>query len=172
MKTNHWGKNEMPENQEPRTKNPLYNYRNLILWKKAQNLTLAIIRELATMPQDRFVEIVSDQIMRSSCSMGANIAEGHGRFSPGAHANYLSIAKASACETDNFLDLLRRSGHLSPEVEAQLHADCEEVIRMLTSKILDLRRLSRSGKPRTGEEPAIYQTSDYATEEPVLGSEF
>jgi four helix bundle protein len=165
------------ENQEPRTQNRGYSFRNLILWNKAQELTLAIVREIAKMPEDRFVAIVSDQILRSASSMGANIAEGHGRYSPAAHANYLSIAKASACETDNFLDLLRRGGYLPAEVEAKLHADCEEVIRMLTAKILDLGRIAKPSKgPRAGEERAIYYTAeDYARDEPgsgfsVLGS--
>ena len=168
----------MSENPEPRTETRGYSFRNLILWNKAQELTLAIVREIAKMPEDRFVAIVSDQIFRSASSMGANIAEGHGRYSPGAHANYLSIAKASACETDNFLDLLRRGGYLSARTEAKLHTDCQEIIRMLTSKILDLGRIAKTTKgPRLGEERAIYYAAgDYSDEEPgsgfsVLGSD-
>ena len=162
--------NRRTQNPEPRTSGAGsraeggYSYRNLIVWQKAQGLTLAIVQLVVKLPDDRVSRIITDQIVRSSSSVGANIAEGHGRFSLAAHANYISIAKASACETDDWLDLLRRSGRISEEVEAQLHATCTELIRMLTSKILDLGRQNRSASksPRIGEEVAIYGTSDYA----------
>jgi four helix bundle protein len=158
------------QNLEPRTSGAKsraesgYSYRNLIVWQKAQVLTLAIVQLVAKLPDDRVSRIITDQIVRSSSSIGANVAEGHGRFSLAAHANYISIAKASACETDNWLDLLRRTGRVSDEIESQLHASCTELIRMLTSKILELGRQNRSASksPRIGEEMAIYGTSDYA----------
>lgn len=165
----------MQKNPEPRTQNrDEYTYRNLILWQKAQELTLAIIRIVAKLPDDRVVRIITGQIVRCSSSVGANIAEGHGRFSLAAHANYLSIAKASACETDNFLDLLRRAGYITAATEAKLHSDCTEVVRMLTAKILNLGRLQKAHakSPRLGDEVAIYRTNDYTHEGPVLGSKF
>ena len=167
----------MPENQEPRTKNQpsgdAYTYRNLILWQKAQQLTLEIIRLIAEAPSDKVVKIIADRIVRCSSSIGANIAEGHGRFTPRAHGNYLSIAKASACETDSFLDLLHRAGYVSAAREAALHSDCEEIIRMLTRKIVDLERLdsSRQKSPRIGDESGIYIEGD-APDNSVLGSGF
>jgi four helix bundle protein len=162
--------NRGTQNLEPRTSGAGssaeggYSYRNLIVWQKAQTLTLAIVRLAAKLPDDRVNRIITDQIVRSSSSIGANIAEGHGRFSLAAHANYVSIAKASACETDSWLDLLRRTGRISDEIESQLQAGCTELIRMLTSKILELGRQNRSSSksPRIAEEVAIYATSDYA----------
>ena len=162
--------NRRTQNLEPRTSGAEsraeggYSYRSLIVWQKAQTLTLEIVQLVAKLPDYRVSWIITDQIVRSSSSIGANIAEGHGRFSLAAHANYLSIGKASACETDNWLDLLRRSGRISDDIEARLHASCTELIRMLTSKILDLGRQnwSASKSPRIGEEVAIYGTSDYA----------
>lgn len=180
----------MQENREPRTENRRYTYRNLILWQKSQELTLKIIRRVALLPErDRAAEVIAKQILRSSSSVGANIAEGHGRYSLAAHANYLSIAKASACETDNWLDLLRRADYLDRSEEASLHTDCEEIIRMLTSKILKLEEMARSRKAtlRVSDDKAIYQTNsqkideefiatydatDYADANPVLGSGF
>jgi four helix bundle protein len=158
------------QNPEPRTsggsvdRESGYSYRNLIIWDKAQNLTLEIVRLIARLPDDRISRIIGDQILRSSSSVGANIAEGHGRFSIPAHANYLSIAKASACETHNWLDLLRRIEYVTEQAESTLHADCTEIIRMLTAKILDLGRIQRAArtKPgRLGEEVAIYGAPDY-----------
>ena len=100
--------------------------------------------------------------MASSSSVGANVAEGHGRFTLPAHRNHLSIAKGSACETDSWLDLLRRAGYADSEVEQRLHASCDELIRMLTAKILQLERLEQS-KKRVREEPSPYSVEDYAS---------
>ena len=92
--------------------------------------------------------------MRSASSIGANVAEGHGRYTLPAHRNHLSIAKGSACETDGWLDLLHRAGYLEADTEGRLHADCQELIRMLTAKILDLDRME---KTRIREGPPDYQ---------------
>src|SRR3989304_5850514 len=152
----------MAENPEPRTQNQHYSYRKLILWQKAQDLALEVVRIVARLPRDPAARVIGRQIVAAASSVGANIAEGHGRFSLPAHRNHLSIAKGSACETDGWLDLLRRAGYLSSEVEQRLHASCDELIRMLTAKIRQLERLEQS-KKRIGEEPSPYSVDDYAS---------
>ena len=132
-----------------------YSYRNLILWQKAQELTLEIVRLAGVLPNDRVAPILSRQIVRSASSIAANIAEGHGRFTYAAHRNHLSIAKGSACETDGWLDLLRRSGYVDADAEGRLHSVCEELIRMLTAKIIDLEKREKSAK-KVRDEHAEY----------------
>src|SRR3990170_7636444 len=131
-----------------------YSYRNLILWQKAQELTLEIVKIVGGLPRDSVTSVAVPQIIRSASSVAANIAEGHGRYSLAAHRNHLSIAKGSACETDGWLDLLRRAGYLDFETEARLHAACQELIRMLTAKILDIERREAAGGRKIKEEPA------------------
>ena len=129
-----------------------HNYRNLILWQKAQELTLEIIRLTSALPRSNVADVLVRQIVRSSSSIAANVAEGHGRFTPRAHANHLSIAKGSACETDSWLDLLRKSGLISKGQEQPLHDLCMELIAMLTAKIRQLEVVQH----RVGEERASY----------------
>jgi len=150
------------ENLEPGTQNPGYSYRNLLLWQKAQDLTLEVVNIVAQLPGDPAAQVIARQIVAASSSVGANVAEGHGRFTLPAHRNHLSIAKGSACETDGWLDLLRRAGYLSSEVEQRLHASCDEFIRMLMAKIRQLERLEQS-KKRVGEKPSPYSVDDYAS---------
>ena len=152
----------MGENLEPGTQNPGYSYRNLLLWQKAQDLTLEVVNIVAQLPGDPAAQVIARQIVAASSSVGANVAEGHGRFTLPAHRNHLSIAKGSACETDGWLDLLRRAGYLSSEVEQRLHASCDEFIRMLMAKIRQLERLEQS-KKRVGEKPSPYSVDDYAS---------
>ncbi len=140
----------MNENQEPRTKNPSgrsaseYSFRNLIVWQKAQNLTVDVVTVTSSLPRSAANDVVVRQVLRSASSIAANIAEGHGRFTPRAHANHLSITKGSACETDGWLDLLRRMGMLAPDAETKLHQQWVELIAMLTAEIRDLNRRAGS----------------------------
>lgn len=136
----------------------VYTYRNLILWQKAQDLALAIVKLAGKLPNDRVAPTLARQVVRSASSVSANIAEGHGRYSLGAHRNHLSIAKGSVCETDSWVDLLCRAGYLGAQAEQRLHADCEEIMRMLTAKIVDLERRERAGGKQVREEPEIYST--------------
>jgi len=113
-----------------------------------------VIKVLATLPRDSAAQIIGRQLVASAASIGANVAEGHGRFSLAAHRNHLSIAKGSACETDGWLDLLRRAGYVDADTEGKLHRDCVEIIRMLTAKIRDLERREGLAGPRALREDA------------------
>lgn len=147
-----------------------YSFRNLILWQKAQEFTLDVVKLVAALPNDRVAPLLTRQIVRAASSIGANIAEGHGRYTPAAHKNHLSIAKGSACEADGWLDLLRRAGYLGEAEEQRLHEKCQELVRMLTSKILDLQRQERAGN-RIREEPAEYMANS-RTQSDEPGSRF
>ena len=111
-----------------------YTYRNLMMWDRAQQLALEVIKIVQRLPDTWGNAVIARQIIASATSIGANIAEGHARYTPGAHRNHLSIAKGSTAETDSWLDLLRRSGHLSVAEEARLHAECQEIMAMLTTR--------------------------------------
>lgn len=126
-----------------------YNFRNLIVWQKSQQLTLDVIKLIGSMPRNAIADVLVKQIIRSSSSIAANIAEGHGRFTPGAHSNHLSIAKGSACETGGWLDLLHKSGFITAEQEQRLHATCLEIVAMLTAKIRELEKIKPAVIRRT-----------------------
>jgi four helix bundle protein len=134
-----------------------YTHRNLIIWQRAQELSHQMIQLTRRLPQSWANAVLARQIITAASSIGANIAEGHGRYTPGAHGNHLSIAKGSAAETDSWLDSLRREGHLTLEEEAPLHQECMEIMTMLTSKILDLERLAQEKSGKVREEQASYE---------------
>lgn len=131
-----------------------YNFRSLVLWQKARDLSLAIIRTVETLPKNATTDIIARQVVASSASIAANIAEGHGRFSRAAYRNHLSIARGSACETDGWLDLMRGAGYISQETEEELHQRCLELIRLLTSSMKHLQ--SDQDLPRLREDRQDY----------------
>jgi four helix bundle protein len=133
-----------------------YSYRNLILWQKAQELAYEIIQLTKRLPNTWASGIIARQIIASATSIAANIAEGHGRFSIGAHRNHLSIARGSATETDGWLDLIRREGWMSSIEEEQTHQRCQQIIGMLTTKINQLNKSSGAGGDRVREWSEVY----------------
>src|SRR3972149_7558503 len=92
-----------------------YTYRNLDLWQRAQELAVRVIKLTERFPSTAAASGLARQIVGSAASIGANIAEGHGRYSYAAYRQHLSIAKGSASETDSWLDLLSRLGESTSE---------------------------------------------------------
>jgi four helix bundle protein len=90
----------------------VYSYRNLALWQRAQELALGVIKMSESLPKSEAARSIARQVVSSSGSVAANIAEGHGRYSVAAYRNHLSIARGSTAETDSWLDLLARAGML------------------------------------------------------------
>jgi four helix bundle protein len=136
-----------------------YSYRNLILWQRAQDLAHEVIHITKRLPSTWASGVIARQIIASATSIAANIAEGHGRYTYGAHRNHLLIARGSAAETDSWLDLMRREGWLSEQEEQNLHVQCTQIIAMLTSKINQLQS-RESGDDGRVREPVV----DYITE--------
>ena len=134
-----------------------YTHRNLIVWQKAQELAHEMVQLTYRLPQSWANAVIARQIITAATSVGANIAEGHGRYTPRAHGNHLEIAKGSAAETDSWSDTLRREGHISVEEDAAIHAACMEVILLLKVKILDLEKLEQPPNRKIRETPEDYR---------------
>ncbi|MCU0829973.1 MAG: four helix bundle protein [Rhizobiaceae bacterium] len=83
-------------------------------------------------PRDELFGLTS-QLRRSSSSVAANIAEGHGRETSAAFVQFLRIAQGSLKETETHLIL---AGRLSFGESASIEAvvkDCDDIGRMLRS---------------------------------------
>ena len=138
--------NRQPGNPRSRPVGSEYSYRNLDVWNLAQEFAVAVIKLARRLPRDPAGREMARQLSRSAGSIGANIAEGHGRYTLGAYRNHLSIAKGSASEVDSWLDLLRRLEDITPEEEDSLHREAVSLIRILTAKIRSLEEKERASK--------------------------
>ncbi len=135
-----------------------YSYRNLIMWNKAQELVMDVIQLISNLPNSWSNAVIVRQIVSSATSISANIAEGHGRFSLGAHKNHLSIARGSAAETDNWANTLFWLGYIDDDAEKRIQKRCNEIIAMLSSK---MRKLEQS-QQNLHESTAQYHVDDQA----------
>src|SRR5213593_1688458 len=113
------------------------DFRELKVWEKAHNLTLAVYKATASFPKDELYGLTS-QIRRSCASIAANIAEGCGRSGEAELARFLHIALGSASELEYHLLLSFDLGLLTKSDFDQLSTDVVEVKQMLTSFIKKL----------------------------------
>ena len=108
------------------------NYKDLVVWQKAMDLTDEVYSLSRSLPQEeRFA--LSDQMRRAAVSVPSNIAEGHGRRTENEFKQFLAIAKGSVYELETQLCICLRQEYLSKEQAAQALSLCDEVGKMLTS---------------------------------------
>ncbi len=113
------------------------DFRNLKVWQRAHNLTLAIYRATVGFPKEELYGLTS-QIRRSCESVPANIAEGCGRTGGAELARFLHIAMGSASELEYHLLLARDLGLVGGKQHEHLERDVTELKRMLTGFIQKL----------------------------------
>lgn len=114
------------------------NFRELKVWEKGHELTMAVYRATARFPNEERYGLTS-QIRRSSVSVPANIAEGCGRGSDAELARFLQIAAGSASELEYHLLLANQLEMLDAPEHGRLAKQVTEVKRMLTSFIKKLK---------------------------------
>lgn len=107
------------------------NYRELKVWEKAHELTLAIYKNTASFPPQERFGLVS-QMRRAAGSIGGNIAEGCGKTSNADFCRFLQIALGSTTELEYYLVLSVDLGFLKSGNEQQLLRQASELKKMLT----------------------------------------
>ena len=122
------------------------NFRELTVWQKAHELTLAVYRATAKFPREELYGLTA-QLRRASASIPANIAEGCGRTGDAEFVRFCSIASGSAHEVDYHLVLARDLNFLKAEEHLTLSGRIDEVKRMLATLMKRLRPEADSLKP-------------------------
>ena len=108
------------------------DFRDLQVWQKAHQLTLAAYDATAKFPREEIYGLIS-QIRRCAASIAANIAEGCGKRGNAEFQRFLNIASGSASELEYHFLLARDLNLLSEPDYRKLHSSVVEVKRMLAS---------------------------------------
>ena len=118
-------------------KGEIKTFRDLIVWQKAHAMDLHVIELVTSFPRSQPFWVIGDQLLRSSTSISANIAEGHSSYRGKEYGKFLSYALRSAYETENWLLKLQDSQVLRQRVNTEsvkVIADLNtEIIKMLTA---------------------------------------
>jgi four helix bundle protein len=123
------------------------SFETLKVWQKSHQFMLDIhSRLLPILPKEEKFGLI-DQIRRSSKSVGANIAEGSGRFYYMDNVRFCYQARGSLDETINHLKVaLDLVGYCPAELYKKLRAQAEEIRRLLNGYIGWLKTQKKSVK--------------------------
>lgn len=114
------------------------DFRDLTVWQKAHQLTLAVYRTTASFPREELYGLTS-QLRRSCASIPANLAEGCGRNGDAELARFCSIAMGSASELEYHLLLAKDLKLIKPKDHEDLAGRATELKRMLAGLLQTLK---------------------------------
>jgi four helix bundle protein len=107
------------------------DFRNLLVWQKANKLSVATVEAVETISGNAAV-ILRRQLLRSTFSIQANIAEGSSKRSDKEFARYVRIALGSSTESANHQILMHDLDLLDDVCFASLYGRLDEVGKMLS----------------------------------------
>jgi len=125
------------------------NHEDLEVWQKAHALTIRLYRLTESFPRSEMFGLTS-QIRRAAGSIGANLAEGCGRWGEGEMARFVQIAMGSAGELQNHLRLACDIGFLNSADYRSASKDVTSVRQMLTAFFQTLKGV-RSGRVNSAQ---------------------
>ena len=107
------------------------SFTELEVWQKAHILFLDLTADIEKYPLTRAAKIISDQILRSSGSVSANISEGFNAASTKEYVHYLDIARRSTAETENWLYKIRDLNYVDRFISETRIGTCTDISKMI-----------------------------------------
>jgi four helix bundle protein len=134
------------------------SYKELLVYQKARQLAAEVYVKSRAFPRDE-MHSLTDQIRRSSRSIGAQIAEAWGKRNYIRHfISKLTDADSEQYETQHWIEVARDCGYLSPEEMKALVSQCQEIGRLLGG-MMQKAELFCNPEGTLREENAAYFTS-------------
>lgn len=124
---------------------PVQTFKDLTVWRKAIDLAEACYKLTAQFPREEIYGMTS-QIRRSSVSVAANIAEGHGREQTGSFVQFLRQSQGSLKELETHLIIAERVRLAAADDFAPLRDECDTIGKMLRGLIRSLQRSQSSDR--------------------------
>ena len=106
---------------------------------RVYKFALDIILLVERLPKGPASTVISEQLLRSATSIGANIIEAQGAPSRKDYAHFFTHALKSANETKFWLGLLRDSGKADRETTAKLLKEVTEIAKILAASIITMK---------------------------------
>src|SRR3989339_1822128 len=103
------------------------------LINKSFNFSLSLIKFVSGLPSTNIFKVISDQLLRSGFSIGANIAEGQGGSSKNDFKNFIHHSYKSSIETRYWLALIEKSElSFNKEGLTELLVEAKELSKILS----------------------------------------
>jgi four helix bundle protein len=108
------------------------HFYDLNVWKESNRLSVEIYKTTENFPDNEKYGIIN-QLRRASSSVGANIAEGFGRFHYKDKIKFYYNARGSVCEVQNFLFLSQDLKYLTKKEARKIFLEYEQSNKMINS---------------------------------------
>ena len=131
----------------------------LQVWQVAHALRLMVHRQIApALPKHEQWDL-GKQIRRSSKSIGANIAEGYGRYYFQDNVRFCYNARGSLLETIDHLVIARDLGYIEPKLYMDARSLADSSYRLLNGYIAYLKK-RKIGAHEPGSTISLAERSD------------
>ena len=110
-----------------------------IVESKSFDFAVRIVNLCKFLANERKEFILSKQLLRSGTSIGANAKEGAYAQTKADLITKLFIAQKECAETEYWLELLHESGYIPDDDFRGIHADCQELMRILIASTKTLQ---------------------------------
>lgn len=112
------------------------SFRDLVTYQKARTVARHVFKLSSAFPKDEAYSL-TDQIRRSSRSVGGQIAEAWGKRRYSRHfVSKLTDADAEQLETQHWIEVALDCGYVSPDQCCEVLNGLQEIGRMINAMIL------------------------------------
>ena len=111
------------------------NMAESIMLDKAKDFAVEIINMCKSIKETKRESVLTNQLMRSGTSIGANIHESKYAHGTADFISKMQIALKECYESEYWLELLNRTGYIDDEQYKKIINDCGQIRRMLISSI-------------------------------------
>ena len=116
-----------------------------IMLDKAKDFAVEIINMCKNLKEAKRESVLTNQLMRSGTSIGANIHESKYAHGTADFISKMQISLKECYESEYWLELLNRTGYIDDEKYKKILNDCGQIRRMLISSINTVKENSQKG---------------------------
>lgn len=109
---------------------------NNIVEEKTFEFAVRIVNLCKYLKSENTEWVLTNQILKSGTSIGANVAEAKNAQSNGDFISKMSIALKETTETKYWLKLLYSTEYISEKQYNSLYGDCEEIYKIISSIVI------------------------------------
>ena len=115
------------------------SFTELEVWKQSKKIRILISEITKSFPVEEKYRL-ADQIIRSSRSIGNNLAEGHGRFHYQDNIRFCIMARGSLSETLDHILIAHEEKFVTDEILQTFQTEYESCLRLLNGYIQYLKK--------------------------------
>ena len=116
-----------------------------IMLDKAKDFAVEIINMCKSIKETKKESVLTNQLMRSGTSIGANIHESKYAHGTADFISKMQISLKECYESEYWLELLNRTGYIDDEKYKKILNDCGQIRKMLISSINTVKENSQKG---------------------------